>query len=144
MIWGCFSWKGVGAFHQIKGILTKGRYRQMLIRQMRPSARRLHGDNFIFQHDNHPKHTARVVQNYLRNQQIDVPPQSLDLNSIENLWAVLGRQLNKRKCRSGVQLLECLKKTWENLRNDYLHNLVESIPRRCRKVINSGGYPIAY
>ena len=42
MVWGCFSWKGVGAFHEIKGILT--RYRQILIRQMRPFARQLHGD----------------------------------------------------------------------------------------------------
>ena len=52
MVWGCFSWNGVGAFHQIKGMLTKQRYRQILIRQMRPSARRLHEVNFIFQHDN--------------------------------------------------------------------------------------------
>ena len=147
MVWGCFSWKGVGAFHQIKGILTKERYRQILIRQMRPSARRLHGDNFIFQHDNDPKHTAHIVKNYLGNQQIELlfwPPQSPDLNPIENLWAELNRKLNKRTCQSEEQLFECLKQTWENLSDDYLHKLVESMPRRCRKVIKSRGYPIAY
>ena len=89
MVWGCFSWKGVGAFHQIKGILTKERYRQILIRQMRPSARQLRGDNnFIFQHENDPKHTAHIVKNYLINQQIEMlewPTQSLDLNRIQNL-----------------------------------------------------------
>ena len=32
MVWGCFSWNGVGAFNQIKGMqLTKERYRQILI-----------------------------------------------------------------------------------------------------------------
>ena len=48
MVWGYFLWKGVGAFHQIKEILTKEGNRQMLIRQTRPSVRRRHGDNFIF------------------------------------------------------------------------------------------------
>ena len=68
MVWGCLSWKGAGAFYQIKGILTKERYRQILIHQMRPSARQLQGDNFIFQHDNNPEHTAHIVENYPRNQ----------------------------------------------------------------------------
>ena len=98
MVWGCFSWKGVGAFHQIKGILTNERYRQILIRQMRSSARQLRGDNSIFQHDNDPKHTTHIVKNYLINQQIEMlewPPQSLDLNRIENLWAERNRKLNK-------------------------------------------------
>ena len=112
MVWGCFSWKGVGAFHQIKGILTKERYRQILIRQMRPSAGQLCGDTSIFQHDNDPKHTAHIVKNYLIKQQIEMlewPPQSLDLNRIENFWAELNRKLNKRylpKRRKIVSLFE--------------------------------------
>ena len=64
---------------------------------MRPSARQLHGDNFIFQNDNDPKHTAHIVKNYLRNQQIEMlewPPLSPDLNPIENLLAELSRKLN--------------------------------------------------
>ena len=39
---------------------------------MRPFARQLHGDNFIFQHDNDPKHTTHIVKEYLRNQQIEM------------------------------------------------------------------------
>ena len=88
MVWGCFSWYGVGALYHIKGILKKEKYRQILIHQMRPSARRLQGDDFVFQHDNDPKHTSHLVKNYLQNQQIEVlpwPPQIPDLNPIENL-----------------------------------------------------------
>ena len=72
MVWGCFSFNGVEVFNPIKGVLTKEKYRQILIRQMRPSAGRLDGDSFIFQHDNDPKHKAHVVTNYLRNQHIEV------------------------------------------------------------------------
>ena len=142
----CFLWKGVGAFHQIKEIVAKEKYRQKLIRQMRPSARQLHGDNFIFQRDNDPKHTAHIGKNYLRNQQIEMlewPPQSLDLNPMEHLWAELNRKLNKRTCQKEEELFQCLKQAWENLSKDYLRKLVENMPRRCRKVIKSG-HPIAY
>ena len=79
---------------------------------MRPSARRLHGENYIFQHDNDPQHTATIVKQYLRNQQIEVlpwPAQSPDLNPIENLWSELDRRVDKRECTGEEELFECLK-----------------------------------
>ena len=45
------------------------------------------------QRDNDPKHTSHMCKNYLRRKQekgdlvvMDFPPQSRDLNHIENLW----------------------------------------------------------
>ena len=113
MVWGCFSWYGVGDFCRINGILTKEKYCHILIRHMRPSAQWLHGENYIFQHDNDPKHTATIVKQYLRNQQIEVlprPAQSPDLHPIENLWFELDRRVDKRECKSEEELFECL--TW--------------------------------
>lgn len=67
-----------------------------------------------------------------------------DLNPLENLCAELNRKLNKRTCQNEEELFQYLKQASENLSEDYLHKLVESMPRRCRKVIKSRGYTIAH
>ena len=66
-VWGCFCWNGIGDLHQVKGIMTGPAYHHILIHHLVPSARRLCGDDFVFQHDNDPKHTSGVVQRYLAN-----------------------------------------------------------------------------
>ena len=147
MVWGCFSWNGVGSLYRVKGIMKKEQYRQILIHHMRPSASRLHGNDYIFQHDNDPKHTSNVIKNYLQNQGIEVlpwPAQSPDLNPIENLWSEIDRQLEKRESNSEDELFECLKETWEALSVDYIHKLVESMPKRCAEVLKNRRYPIDY
>ena len=68
---------------------------------MRHFAQRLHGDSFIFQHENDSKHKDNIVTNYLRNHHIEVhfwSPQSQDVNPIENWWAEPNRKVNKRTC----------------------------------------------
>ena len=146
-VWGGFSWSGVGHIHRIIGNMDRFMYRQILIHHMRPSGRQLIGDDFIFQQDNDPKHTSIVCRNYLRNQNIRVlpwPPQSPDLNPIENLWSELDRKMRKRKCNTEEELFEQVKTHWNQLDSEYLQKLVESMPRRCAEVIRKNGYPIDY
>ena len=59
-VWGCISAEGVGDLVRVDGIMTAQRYKQILIHHAVPSGRRLIGENFIFQHDNDPKHTALI------------------------------------------------------------------------------------
>ena len=71
-------------------------------------------------------------------------PQSPNLNSIENLWSILDRQLMYRDPNNEDELFEMLKEGWQNIELDTLQNLVQSMPRRCQAVIDNNGLPTKY
>ena len=70
MVWGCFASNGVGQLYQVDGIMKKEQYKKILEDYMQPSAEKLFGEKnyFIFQHDNDPKHTAKIIKKYLKEQ----------------------------------------------------------------------------
>ena len=72
------------------------------------------------------------------------PPQSPDLNPIENLWSILDQQTRERRPQSDEQLFEILENGWKNIPIDKLNSLVDSMPRRCAAVIKSKGLPTKY
>ncbi len=74
MLWGCFSAKGPGQLHRIKGIMDGAMYHQGQGIEM--------GCGWVFQHDNDPKHTAKATKEWLKKKHIKVlewPSQSPDL-----------------------------------------------------------------
>ena len=74
------------------------------------------------------------------------PPQSPDLNPIENVWDQLERKLRAPTPlpSSLEELSQRLLVVWTNIRLDYLQNLRESMPDRMKAVINVIGGPINY
>ena len=60
MLWGCFSAKGTGWLHRIKGRMNGAMYREILCDNLLPSVRALKmGRGWVFQHDNDPKQSRQ-------------------------------------------------------------------------------------
>ena len=63
---------------------------------------------------------------------------------LKNLWAELNRLTKDRKPKNENELFEILKSGWNEITDEYLHKLVESMPSRCKAVIKSKGMPTKY
>jgi hypothetical protein len=147
MVWGCFSWYGLGPIRLVTGRMEQIQYREILSGTMLPFARANMGRNWCFQHDNDPKHKAKTVTRWLETNRISVlqwPAQSPDLNPIENLWCETERRLGGRKFNNEDSLFNAVRKAWLEIPKERLERLVESMPRRCRAVIESRGYATKY
>ena len=58
-LWGCFSSQSTGNLVRIQGIIRGENYIQIHDGNLKESAQKFHlGDNWKFQQDNDPKHTA--------------------------------------------------------------------------------------
>lgn len=147
MIWGCFSWYGVGPICRIEGKMTADIYLKILRDTMLPYAEEEMPIRWVYMHDNDPKHTAARVKNWLQQQNIDVmpwPAQSPDINPIENLWIDVKKAVQEAKPSNVRQLWEVVKGAWSAITPERCQRLIESMPRRMEAILSNKGHTTKY
>lgn len=148
MVWGCISAKSVGELVFIEGILTAKRYLHLLKDNLRKSAEKMGiSDTFHYYEDNDPKHASRLVKEWkLYNcpKVVNPPPQSPDLNPIENLWNQLDANVHNPPPSSIPELKRRLQTEWTKLDQEYLRKIILNMPERLQAVIDNNGNSTRY
>ncbi|KAK3538063.1 hypothetical protein QTP70_027414 [Hemibagrus guttatus] len=148
MLWGCFSAKGPGRLIRVKERMNGAMYREILSKNLLPSARALKMKRgWVFQHDHDPKHTARATKEWLRKKHFKVlewPSQSPDFNPIENLWRELKIRVAQRQPQNITALEEICMEEWAKLPATVCKNLVATYRKRLTSVIANKGYITKY
>jgi transposase len=146
MVWGCMTIKGPGFLTKIDGGLDAKLYCEILEGELLQTVEYygFQKGDVVFQHDNDPKHTAKITKSWLENSGLEVldwPPQSPDLNPIEHLWELLKRKLSAHNtmATSVHSLWERVQEDWEAISAEECRNLIHSMPRRIEAVLKAKG-----
>ncbi|KAJ6253277.1 transposable element tc1 transposase [Anaeramoeba flamelloides] len=103
----------------------------------------LHGKkNWLLMQDGAPAHTAKTTITYLEkkcNILQNWPANSPDLNPIENLWDIMSTRLNEIDIKTVKNLEKVVREVWKNIDWLMIENLINSMERRLKLVVQLKG-----
>ncbi|GBN39678.1 hypothetical protein AVEN_257316-1 [Araneus ventricosus] len=105
------------------------------------------GSNSIFQQDYDLKPTAKIVKLrllYNCKMRLHTPPQSTDLNGIENLLSKLEISVQKHNSKNKEYLKAVLQEEWAKIIPQATQTLVNSISCRLEAVLEAKRYATKY
>ena len=146
MVWGCITGDGIGSLTPVKGTINSQKYVSVLESNVIPViSEKYNWQSFLIMEDNAPPHTAANTQKYLEDSRvpkIDWPPQSPDLNPIENVWLRMKKEITKRKkaYKSVDDIMATVKHVWDSLPSETISSLYKSMPDRLKEVIKMKGH----
>jgi len=166
MVWACFTGErlgplivcdegGIGA-DEYEDILYDGLFSlidDILEPPEDPETIQVASENtLLFMHDNAPCHKAEPILEFLKENRVPImewPPQSPDLNPIENLWTDLKTRFHKRflelfshpskSLEARYRYGEVLQEVWYSQGMELVTALIQSMPKRCAAVIEAKG-----
>ncbi len=147
-VWAGISTRGATDICIFTGIMNAEIHVNILDQFLFPFVGEVFGSDHRFIQDNDPKHVSRRVQRYFEENIINwwrTPPESPDLNPIENVWHELKDFLRaKVKPRNLAELKAGIKTFWSSVSPakcaKYINHLKKVIPRTIELQGDATGY----
>lgn len=137
--------------------ITAQEYENVMFTTLLPEGRRLFTQgkgvaSWVFQQDNDPSHKLAPSHvkswNAKHGGSIKLlgawPPNSPDLNPIENIWGWMDGKISKLGCTTFPQFKEAVHQTLKKVPLSMVENLYKSMPKRMRLVVETGGGKTGY
>jgi transposase len=123
-------------------------YRNMLENHFIPFYREksAYGSLVLYQ-DGATSHTAKETKQFLRRKKINFvtgPPNSPDLNPIENMWAILSDKMKTYDFKTESDFITALKTEWKKIPQFQIRNLINSMEDRIQMVKKNKGRNTSY
>jgi transposase len=146
IVWGCITGEGTGELVRLKSKVDSNAYIKILEDGLLRTIenKNLDPNKVIFMQDNAPIHTSRITKEWLNLHKINVmdwPPQSPDINPIENLWEIIDKKIRKRSIQPSnlEELWLAIKEEWDNIDKELIRKLYLSMPKRVKVLKECGG-----
>ena len=145
-MWACMTSHGVGYICEIyDGRMTASDYIHILKTELADALDyyRLGDGDFIFQHDNDSKHTAKITTTYLKEEAkypvLPWPSQLPDLNPIKHIWRHLKLKLAlyEQRARGVHELLKRVKTKYETFHRDACCKHIENILAKVQGIVKA-------
>jgi hypothetical protein len=152
MFWGCFSIYGVGPLVALEGSQNQHTYKDLLEEYLIPeirAAKDYFDMDMTFMQDNAPCHKTKLISEFLALNNVPVldwPPQSPDLNPIENLWAIIKRKRLKKFGIPGTrdELIDQIFTIWDQIELELCQKLLDSMENRLTETVRLRGRSTKY
>ena len=119
-------------------------YKQILEVGLLPFINECFADSHRLQQDNDPKHCSTLIDDFFSENEISwwrTPPESPDLNPIENVWGSLKQFLRTTyKPKDLNDLKQGIQHFWSSLTSEVYNRYINHLHKVDPKVIEPSGY----
>lgn len=139
-VYGCISLGGIESYKIFKENMNSDLYISILD----DTIVNYYLNNYMYQQDNSPIHKSKKTLEYLNNKNIKLlnnwPPNSPDLNPIENLWFLLKHKLLNDNITNN-NFDECIQLRLNEIKYEHIFNIISCMHLRiCQVIQNNGDY----